>query len=159
MVRYDKDDPISGALPAEQKPDRVFGFRKTSRFRRLLDEEMSDPKFEGQELRDTLECSPFHEMRDQVLFPFLVLEAKSETGDSFDDIEIQTAFAIKKLLDIQHKLHQKTGAKSQWQSGPLVWFLSNRGHDWRIAAACVDVHDDTVKYVRRSLLNSSRVLN
>jgi hypothetical protein len=102
---------------------------RPARFSRLLDEEISDPQFEGQELRDILECGPFNEMRDQVLFPFLVLEAKSETGDSFDDIEIQTAFAIKKLLDIQLKLQLATGERSQWQSGPLIWFLSNRGDD------------------------------
>ena len=80
-VKYSEDDPIFGALPLEQRPDRVYGFRKTSRFSRLLDEETSDPQFEGQELRDILECSPFNEMRDQVLFPFLVLEAKSERGE------------------------------------------------------------------------------
>ncbi|KIX09366.1 uncharacterized protein Z518_00445 [Rhinocladiella mackenziei CBS 650.93] len=145
-VKYSKDDPISKALPREQKPDRVYGFRKTSRFSRLLDEEILGPQFEGRELRDILECSPFNEMRDQVLFPFLVLEAKSETGDSFDDIEIQTALVIKKLLDIQFKLQLATGKRSQWRSGPLVWFLSSRGDDWRVAAACVEMHDNRTRY-------------
>jgi hypothetical protein len=158
-VKYSEDDPIFGALPLEQKPDRVYGFRKTSRFSRLLDEEISDPQFKGQELRDILECSPFNEMRDQVLFPFLVLEAKSETGDSFDDIEIQTAFAIKKLLDIQLKLQLATGERSQWQSGPLIWFLSNRGDDWRVAAAYVEMHGKRAHYVRNFSLNPLRSAN
>jgi len=135
----------------------VYGFRKTSRFGRLLDEETSDPQFEGHELRDILECSPFNEMRDQVLFPFLVLEAKSETGDSFDDIEIQTAFAIKKLLDIQLKLQLATGERSQWQSGPLTWFLSNRGDEWRVAAAYVEMQEKGTHYVRNLSLNPSKV--
>ena len=29
-----------------------------------------------------------------VYFPFLVLKVKSETGDTFDDIKIQTEFAL-----------------------------------------------------------------
>ncbi|KAK5447859.1 hypothetical protein LTS15_009358 [Exophiala xenobiotica] len=145
-VKYLEDDPIFGALPLEQKPDRVFGFRKTSRFGRLLDKAVSDLRFEGKELRDVLECSPFNEMRDQVIFPFLVLEAKSETGDSFDDVEVQTAFAIKKLLDIQLKLQSATGERSQWRSGPLVWFLSNRGDDWRVAAAYVKMQGSRAHY-------------
>jgi hypothetical protein len=123
----------------------------------LLDVEISDPQFEGQELRDILECSPFNEMRDQVLFPFLVLEAKSETGDSFDDVEIQTAFAIKKILDIQLKLQLATGERSQWQSGPLIWFLSNRGDDWRVAAAYVEMDGKRAHYVRNFSLNPSEV--
>ena len=135
-------------LPAEQKPDRVYGYRKTSRFIQLLDREISLPQFEGQELRDVLECSPFNELRDQVLFPFLVLEAKCENGDSFDDVETQTAFAIKKLLDIQFKLKSATGERSQWLSGPLVWFLSNRGDDWRVAAAFVEEQGAELHYVR-----------
>ncbi|KAJ9624299.1 hypothetical protein H2204_010855 [Knufia peltigerae] len=98
------------------------------------------------ELRDVVECSPFNEMREEVLFPFFVLEAKSETGDSFDDIEIQTAFAIKKLLDIQLELQSLNGEESQWQSGPLVWFLSNRGDDWRVAAAYVGMQDKIAHY-------------
>ena len=156
-MKYSEDDPIFGALPREQKPDRIYGFRKTRRFGRLLDEETSDPRFEGHELRDILECSPFNEMRDQVLFPFLVLEAKSETGDSFDDIEIQTAFAIKKLLDIQLQLQSKTAERSQWQSGPLVWFLSHRGDEWRVAAAYVETHDKQAHYVRNISPNASEV--
>ena len=148
-----------GELPSEQRPDRVYGFRKTSRFSRLLDEEISDPQFEGHELRDILECSPFNEMRDQVLFPFLVLEAKSDSGDSFDDIEIQTAFVIKKLLDLQLKLKSTTGERSQWQSGPLVWFLSNRGHHWRVAAAYVEMQGKSPHYVSNFWLALSEVRN
>jgi len=143
-----EDDPLFGELPSGQKPDRVYGFRETSRFRCLLDEEVSVPGLGTHELRDIVECSPFNEMRDQVLFPFLVLEAKSDSGDSFDDIEIQTAFVIKKLLDLQLKLKSTTGERSQWQSGPLVWFLSNRGYDWRVAAAYVEMHGKTSHYVR-----------
>ncbi|KIW18880.1 hypothetical protein PV08_03169 [Exophiala spinifera] len=146
VVKQSKSDPISDIFPKGQRPDRVYGFRKTSRFSRFLEEEISHPPFERQELRDVVECSPFNDMRDEVLFPFLVVEAKSETGNSFDDIEIQTAHAIKKLLDIQLKLRLLTGERSQWQSGPLVWFLSNRGDDWRVAAAYVEIQDKITHY-------------
>ena len=137
-VKYSEGDPVFGVLPSEQKPDRIYGFRKTSRCKRLLDEEISDLRFEGNDLRDILECSPFNEIRDQVLFSFLVLEAKSELADSFDAIEIQTGFAIKRLLDIQLKLQSATGERSQWQSGPLIWFLSRRGDEWLVAAAYME---------------------
>ena len=139
---------MDGTLPAEQRPDRVYGFRETSRFGQLLDQELTVPEFEGQELREALECGPFNEPRDQVLFPFLVLEAKCERGDCFDDVEIQTAFAIKKLLDIQFKVKKANGSKTQWQSGPLVWFLSNRGDEWRVAAAVVEERGSELHYVR-----------
>ena len=105
------------------------------------------PGYEDRELREVLECGPFREIREQVVFPFLVLEAKKESGDSFDDVEIQTALAIKKLLDLQFRLNKATGEKTEWQSGPLVWFLSCRGEAWRVAAAVVEEKGRVIYFV------------
>jgi hypothetical protein len=100
---------------------------------------------------NTLECgfewSPFRQVQDPVLFPFLVLEAKSEEGDGFNDIETQTAFAIKKLLNIQLRLKEANEKNRQWDTGPLVWFLSNRGDQWRVAAAYVQTERSEQHYV------------
>jgi len=112
---------MHGVLQKGEKPDRVYGFRKTSRFGRLFDEVILNPESEskGRILSDILECSPFDEPRDQVLFPFLLLEAKSETGDSFSDAEIQSAFPIKKLLGHTIQVEIRCRRKKPMAIGPL----------------------------------------
>lgn len=94
-----------------------------------------------------LECGPFHEVRDPVLFPFLVLEAKKKTNSGFTEVETQTAFAILKLLDLQLRLKEANGKDSQWGTGPLVWFLSNCGDRWRVAAAYVQTEGSITHHV------------
>jgi hypothetical protein len=108
-------------------------------------------KYKGELLSNTiecgLECGPFREVQDPVLFPFLVLEAKSEEGAGFSHIETQTSFAILKLLNIQLRLKEANGRDSQWGTGPLVWFLSYRGDQWRIAVAYVQPENGVPHYV------------
>jgi hypothetical protein len=48
---------------------------------------------------------------------------------------MQTALPIRTLLDAQDALSRGTGLQSQWKVGPLVWFLANKGEDWRLSAA------------------------
>ena len=111
-------------------------------------EEDKRPEFKGQLLRESIAHSPFKGDGESVLFPFLVLEAKSEKGsDGFGSTQIQTAFAIRRLLILQHDLKSATGRESQWGSGPLVWFLAHRGETWRVAAAYVQVEEDVPHYV------------
>ena len=56
-------------------------------------------------IRDLIRCSPFKAESDPLLFPFLVLEAKSESSQAgFDDIQTQTAFPIWSLLKLQEGL-------------------------------------------------------
>ncbi|KAL2837237.1 hypothetical protein BJY01DRAFT_237950 [Aspergillus pseudoustus] len=80
-------------------------------------------------ISDILKTSPFKSEADPLLFPFLLLEAKSETSSSgFDAIQVQSAFPIYALLKIQEELR----CCVDWQSGeerfePLVWFLASRG--------------------------------
>jgi hypothetical protein len=50
---------------------------------------------------------------------------------------MQTAFSIRTLLKLQWDLKVAAGNNSEWESGPLVWFLANKGESWRVAAAFV----------------------
>lgn len=94
-----------------------------------------DPDLIGKQVNEIID-QPLSQVGDPILFPFLVLEAKSSSArDSWHAIRMQTAFSIKTLLDAQHRLHSVVGARSKWETGPLVWFLANRGEDWRISLA------------------------
>ncbi|KAF4335653.1 hypothetical protein FBEOM_10490 [Fusarium beomiforme] len=116
----------------EDRPDRVYGLQVTERLSRLLD------------LAEGIRSSPFRIDGDPLVFPFLVIEAKSEKGsDAFTDIQVQTGFAIRELLSIQHQLAQAAEEDTEWDGGPLVWFLSYKGEEWRVFAAYM--HNNNVK--------------
>jgi len=71
--------------------------------------------------------------RTRILLPFLVLEAKKDSGSpSFRSIQHQTAFPIRRFLLAQEEMYSKVPVGS---SEPcLVWFFSNRGELWRLTA-------------------------
>jgi hypothetical protein len=77
------DAPLQSELPKKGQPDRVYGLRATKNFERLLSIRMGSHSTEDQASKD-LKTSPFRQDGEPLLFPFLVLEAKSEKGaDSF----------------------------------------------------------------------------
>jgi hypothetical protein len=100
---------------------------------------------------DILKTTPFKSQADPLLFPFLLLEAKSETSSSgFDAIQVQSAFPIYALLKLQEEL----GSYVDWSSGeerfePLVWFLASRGDQWKVYGAHLDkgAEGDPTRYV------------
>jgi hypothetical protein len=62
----------------------------------------------------------------------LILEAKTDSAhNNFSDIQYQTAFPIKSLLDLQTGL-QLYSPKAKYVPEPLVWFLGYRGSDWKL---------------------------
>jgi hypothetical protein len=100
----------------------------------------------GKMIGESIQSSPFRPDGEPIVFPFLALEAKSEKGrDGFSDIETQTAFTIRSLLTLQEDLRRAAGEDSEWESGPLVWFLANKGEQWRVAAAYIE-HKNGVRY-------------
>lgn len=118
---YDPADGLKAKGLRSQEPDRVFGLRDTTAFN------------DHTNTRDGLRQSPFGDGR--VLFPFLIVEAKSEKGSrGFESIENQTAFPIRSLL----KLQQDLSAASETDMKPLVWFLTNQGEEWRVYGCIVD---------------------
>ncbi|KAF4969181.1 hypothetical protein FSARC_3557 [Fusarium sarcochroum] len=128
---------LQSELPKrEERPDRVYGLQATNRLSRLL-----------QSAKD-IRSSPFRPDGEPIIFPFLVIEAKSEKGsDAFTDTQVQTAFAIRELLLIQRGLAQAAGEDTEWDAGPLVWFLSYKGEQWRVSAAYTHNQDDVTFYV------------
>jgi hypothetical protein len=71
------------------------------------------------------------------LFPFLILEAKSEkSSNGFNDIQTQTAFPILALLKLQEDLLAQV-PDGDVADGPLIWFFANRGDSWRVYGCCL----------------------
>jgi hypothetical protein len=133
----------------EEKPDRVYGLRLTNRLERLL-ERTEDKRAAagGRMIGESIKSTPFRLDGKPIVFPFLVLEAKSEKGKySFSDIEAQTAFTIRTLLTLQEDLRVAAGEDSEWETGPLVWFLAYKGEQWRVAAAHIEYKDDVRQHV------------
>lgn len=128
---------LQAELPTRQdRPDRVYGLRVTERLSRLL------------QSAGTVRNSPFKVDGDPLVFPFLVIEAKSEKGsDAFTDTQAQTAFAIRELLSIQHQLAEAAEKDGERDSGPLVWFLSYKGEQWRASAAYIHTTKKKTCYV------------
>jgi hypothetical protein len=136
---------------AREKPDRVYGLRRTNKLQRLL--LCTNNRCEGKLIGDVVKTSPFLADGDPVLFPFLVLEAKSDkSADSFKDIEVQTAFSIRELLRLQDDLYQAAnGTRDEAHMRPFVWFISYRGEQWRVSAAFVEKKKGVCHYVSPSL--------
>ncbi|KAF7179454.1 hypothetical protein CNMCM7691_008387 [Aspergillus felis] len=132
------DELLRSQLP-KQGPDRVLGLQNT----RNLDSLLLSPvrpdlaKQRDDTVSDILKTTPFKSQADPLLFPFLLLEAKSETSSSgFDAIQVQSAFPIYALLKLQEELRSYV----DWSSGeerfePLVWFLASRGDQWKVYGA------------------------
>ena len=136
---------MSEKLGHGERPDRGYWLRQTRNIENLLydaakrhfQETDSQVTKEVQELIEL--GQPLTQTGDRLLFPFLILEAKSgSAGDSWHSIQMQTAFSIRTLLDTQDRLRKATGTLSKWQSGPLVWFLANKGEDWRISICYIE---------------------
>jgi hypothetical protein len=131
---------IAQRLPGGVKPDRIYGLRQTRNLENCLYDTIKNRSHHSghmQQVYEILGPQPINQDGDALLFPFLVLEAKS--GDAIDNwhsIDMQSAFSIRAFLEIQNRL--KTLAPSQrpeQESRPLVWYFRNKGEDWRLSIA------------------------
>jgi hypothetical protein len=142
-------DPLIRSQLSKQKPDRVYGLQATKNFDQLLSKTASGSlgAIDGTSVGEIVRSSPFKEGTEPLLFPFLILEAKSESSSNgFGDIQIQTAFPIFALLKLQEDL-QAQATESESGVAPLVWFFANRGDAWRIYG-CFVSNSETSRYVR-----------
>lgn len=114
------------------RPDRVYGLRETRNFEAILDQIPSSNSQCGMTVRDSIRSNPFRDTDTgaSLIFPFLILEAKSEQRDGFEQIQSQTAFPIQALLQLQDNLQRK--AINVSTPGPFLWFLACRGDMWRV---------------------------
>ena len=137
-----------------EAPDRIYGLSQTDNFKILLDstDKRSLAATPNHSLRETMKVSPFNPEVEPLLYPFLVMEAKSSKGADRMEANLQTAFVIRTLLELQHDLKSATEEETQWHTGPLVWFFAWRGEMWNLAAAFTSVlENQQVEYVREPL--------
>jgi hypothetical protein len=130
-VLHDPSDDLARRGLPKQKPDRIYGLKQTSKLKFYLKPQTN------------LRHSPFSD--GLLSYPFLILEAKKESGTyGFSDVEDQTAFPIRTLLKIQQALQFASAPDTINKFGPLVWFLANRGDEWRVYG-CVIVDTGYVR--------------
>jgi hypothetical protein len=154
-----QDEELQSQLPKrEEKPDRVYGLRVTKRLDRILWMEDIRSGAGGKAITDSLVTTPFRADGEPIVFPFLIMEAKSEKGaDSFANVEMQTAFAIRKLLVLQDELRKAAREGDDWDGGPLVWFLSNKGEQWRVCIGYIDSKSSPPRFVSGSRFSRRRL--
>ena len=122
----------------KKEPDRIHGLQSTTSLERLLQQHYdAQSQHDSEPSRRVVDLLQISGNPDgggkRLLFPFLVMEAKSGKGGSdFDEIEIQTAHPIMNLLMLQHELQQIESNKMAVPGGPLAWFLANVGEKWRV---------------------------
>ncbi|KAL4964975.1 uncharacterized protein BDV14DRAFT_174059 [Aspergillus stella-maris] len=115
---------IQNNILSRHRPDRVVGLGQTPELAHLL---AANPRVLATVNGDD----------GDMFFPFLVLEAKSEKNSvGFESIERQTVFPIRAMLGLQRALQEASGV----QTDPLVWFLANRGDEWRIYGCVPSSH-------------------
>lgn len=123
---------------------------ETENLKALLDSADGRVADDGEEklLRDTLEASPFKRSREPLLFPFLLIEAKSDTTGDAAGVEMQSAFAIERLLRVQDQLRPAADAETGWITEPVVWFFGWHGQDWYVKGSFInDATGPDPKYV------------
>ena len=133
-MHYDPTDQLTQKGVPEFKPDRVFGLGMTKSF------ELSLP------LDRKRRHTPFTD--GKLLYPFLIIEAKSEKGSpGFESIETQTAFPLRTCMQLQKALADSSRTSSL---NPLVWFMGYQGDQWRVGAGILD-GSEYVSTLRRKL--------
>jgi hypothetical protein len=119
LVSHGPEDADLDKLPISRKPDRVVGLGLTREI-----------KAHALATEPILTHSPV--TGGLFTYPFLLVEAKKERNSpGFRAIEMQTAFPVRRLLQIQDSLRV---ASKIYCEPPLVWFFAYQGDDWRLYA-------------------------
>ncbi|RYP08292.1 hypothetical protein DL765_008834 [Monosporascus sp. GIB2] len=151
------DSPASGP---RKRPDRIHGLQQTKNFDMILQSPYAhdDPPHQPPRLVEDVVKTTLNPDNggSPLLFPFLILEAKREKGaENFEHMEIQTPFPIKHALQLQYDLLHTRGNTMDVPGGPLVWFMANRGEDWRVYAGHVQEREGRPKYLINFLWGGS----
>ncbi|KAL3473918.1 hypothetical protein BJX99DRAFT_272002 [Aspergillus californicus] len=150
-IQHKKPIPIKGKRKNDQvseEPDRVYGLRETESFRKVLNsiDRRAASDENPRTLRESLEISPFNDEGERLLFPFLILEAKSGKNGDMAAAEMQTSFSIHRLLKLQYDLqHAERGGPGGL--APLVWFLVCIGERWTVSGCFVDGRGDSAEWL------------
>lgn len=135
-------DSISDSRKLKQ-PDRAFGLRNTNQLSQLLSIYNGGSPIPYSALINTAS----NNTKPPLVFPFLLLESKSEEGDGFSKIYEQSALPLQSFLRLQDQLQARTGVPKNLNKS-LVWFLAHRGSDWKILAAYTYHEDGPAESVR-----------
>jgi hypothetical protein len=128
-VTHCPDDSAAADGAPNKAPDLVLGLAMTTSFKELT------------RIRPELRHTPIELDVASILYPFLVIEAKSEKGSpGFEAVEAQTAFPIRTFLRLQAQLN----AQGPFSLDPLVWFMAFSGEQWHVYGCFIDDN----KYVR-----------
>lgn len=130
-----------------ERPDRIYGFVETRRFREALNKLPAESENEIQ-YRSFVKSASY-----PIIYPFLVCEAKSERStDGFREIELQTMFTIYTLLKIQEGLQNESAKHGiSPPTCPMVWFFAYRGANWRIYICYIEKDEKgNSRYVSRT---------
>ncbi|KAF2495383.1 hypothetical protein BU16DRAFT_561664 [Lophium mytilinum] len=143
-----------------KRPDRIHGLQRTKNFDQILQSPYAhdDPPLQAPRLLDDFVKTTMNPDNggSPLLFPFLISEAKREKGaKNFGQMETQTSFPIKHALQLQYELWRYPGNTMDVPGGPLVWFLANRGEDWRVYAGHIQEREGRPKYVINYLWGGS----
>lgn len=143
--------------PWRRRPDRIVGLQERGSLDRRLDSiarRLQDAAVTNT-IRETTECTILNSKSGQLLFPFLVIEAKSESGRGFNVCGRQTALPIWKMLKIQEELQSQSKRNLDY-GGPLVWYIAYRGEAWRLYGCYTVTKEGKVSYVRQMVYHMEK---
>jgi hypothetical protein len=151
MTSFDSFKTFPEESIKSRRPDRILGFQETNSFSRRLENHNlmagrleKEPELET--IWETIDSTILNHKGKALLFPFLIIEAKSRTGASFEDCNLQTALPILKMLKIQEDLQKKSQMTLEY-GGPLVWYIAYRGEDWRLSGCYISEKLGGTSYV------------
>jgi hypothetical protein len=138
---FDSSENNSKVSIKRRRPDRILGFRETGNFSRRLEKYnlmagQSENEAGLKTIWETVESTVLNHKGNSLLFPFLLIEAKSRNGASFEDCNRQSALPILKMLKIQEDLQRKSQITLEY-GGPLVWYIAYRGEDWHLSGCYI----------------------
>lgn len=141
MTSFDSFETDSEESIKRRRPDRILGFQETGSFSRRLEKYnlmagRSENEAGLETIWETVESTVLNHKGNSLLFPFLIVEAKSRNGASFEDCDAQTALPVLKMLKIQEDLQRKSQMTLEY-GGPLVWYIAYRGEDWRLSGCYI----------------------
>ncbi|KAL4944074.1 hypothetical protein BDV06DRAFT_188256 [Aspergillus oleicola] len=131
-----------------EQPDRVYGLYQTENFKMLLNLPDKRLPHDGDRrfLRHTLNVTPYKSDLEPLLFPFILVEAKSDTVGDAAGVDLQSAFSLRRLLLLQEELRAATESETVWRPEPMVWYFSYHGYYWRVGASFVDTIHSSSRY-------------
>ncbi|CZR58787.1 uncharacterized protein PAC_08679 [Phialocephala subalpina] len=153
-----------------RRPDRLYGLRQTLNFEARLGSpakhvlagtaadavaalmQTIDSNCDPLLVQHFIQTTPFLQRGDPLLFPFLILEAKSEEGRGHRNCGVQTSLPIWALLKAQERLSELSCPLKEL-GGPLVWYISYLGDSWHVSACCTVIERGEKKYQIRDLWN------